>query len=159
LHDRLRLLLSHLPKHAFICLPAPFDLVDHSLLIVACHYFSYDPVLHLSDSHQALLRQLAGAFLEELELALCPARVRLLNEIDEALCPNEPLKERLVLSHVLDVVIKVKDVVGAIALGGFLCVEVLKGIDQKDEEVEELLLYLQSEGLPCDFQLLFLGLC
>jgi len=83
--------------------------------------------------------------------------VRLLDEVDETLSPHEALEERLILSHVLDVVLKVEDVVGAVAFGGFFCVKVLEGVDQEDEKVEELLLDLQSERLPRSFQLLVLG--
>ena len=73
LHDGLRLLLCHLSEHSFISLSAPLHLIDHSLLLVGSHDLGYDAVLHLSDSHQALLRQLSCALLEELEVTLCPA--------------------------------------------------------------------------------------
>jgi hypothetical protein len=88
----------------------------------------------------------------------------LLNKVDETLGPYKALEERLVLPDVLDIVLEVKNLIGAVVLEGitpakvrdlscivgFVCrvVEVLEGIDQKDEEIEELLLHLQVKLLP-----------
>jgi hypothetical protein len=88
----------------------------------------------------------------------------LFNKVDETLGPYKALEERLVLPDVLDVVLEIKDLIGTVVLEGitptlvgdlscivgFVCriVEVLEGIDQEDEEIEELLLHLQVKLLP-----------
>lgn len=82
----------------------------------------------------------------------------LLDEVDEALSSNEALKEGLILAHILHIVLKVEDFIGTAPFEGCLVtwmsqlpweligfrrvVEVLKGVDQEDKEVKELLLNL-----------------
>ena len=41
--------------------------------------------------------------------------VRLLYEVNEPLGSHETLKERLILSHILDIVVKVEDIVGTVS--------------------------------------------
>ena len=90
-----------------------------------------DLVLHLSNSLDVLLRQLSRAGLEESKMGLAYlVRLRwgggvvvgLLDEVDEALGSDEALKEGLILTDVLHVVLKVEDLIRTTSLerGGFV---------------------------------------
>lgn len=81
--------------------------------------------------------------------------VSLFDEIDECLGLHELFEKPSVLLHVLHVVSKVEDFVGAVASGivhqAILVVEVFEGVDQENQKVQELLLHFQGELLPENF--------
>jgi hypothetical protein len=107
------------------------------------------------------LRKLSGALFEKLKVCVtCVIDpflghwiVSLLYEVDETLCSHEPLKKRLVLSYILNIVIEVKDFISTFPFCNWvflslIVVKVLKSIDEEDKEVEELLLDLKGKLLP-----------
>ncbi len=89
----------------------------------------------------------------------------LFNEIDETLSSHETFEKWLIFSHILHVVLEIKDLVCTVILEGVTptliwqfpwlmtvifrgIIEILEGVNQEDEKVEELLLHLQGKLFP-----------
>lgn len=144
------------------------------------HYLGYDLILHLTDCLNILSGELSCAIFEKLEMWLTlivggiallisfsTKWIRLLNEIDKGLGLYKFFEEPPIFLDILDVFSKVEYFIGTIStrklflwaitiLRGcsLFIIEIFKGVDQEDKEIEKLLFDFECESFPKNIRFL-----